>query len=263
MSLVRALFQLLLLPMLLSFAARSVAGPAQGKMLQVPTRDGSSVTVFWAEREQARATVLLFPGGGGGFGRLVDGRPQGGNFLVRSSAAFQAAGYQVAIFGRRADGAELGYEDRILPAHLADIADVVAALKARSDRPLWLVGTSRGTISAASGAIALGDQIAGLVLSSSIVAMKKPGALPSLDLAAIRKPVLLLHHEKDACWVCKPQEVPALLQRFSGAPVKRLIWADGGGPASGEPCEPQHWHGFVGLEAEAVGLITDWLAEPR
>lgn len=258
------LFRFLMLQLLLlCFSALSVAAPAQGQLLQVPTRDGSSVNVFWAEREQARATVLLFPGGGGGFGRLVDGRPQGGNFLVRSSAAFQAAGYQVAIFGRRADGAELGYEDRTSPAHLADIADVVAALKARSDRPLWLVGTSRGTISAASGAIALGDQIAGLVLSSSIVAMKKPGALPSLDLAAIRKPVLLLHHEKDACWVCKPQEVPALLQRFSGAQVKRLIWADGGGPASGEPCEPQHWHGFVGMEVEAVGLITDWLAEPR
>jgi pimeloyl-ACP methyl ester carboxylesterase len=251
------------------------AAQASGVRLEVPTREGVSVSLFWepaapgdggkpgGDVQAARGTVLLFPGAGGGFGRVEDGRATSRNFLVRSAGEFVARGYDVAIFGKPSDRGELGYADRIAPAHLDDVHAVLAFVRARSPGPVWLVGTSRGTVSAAAAAIREGDAIAGLVLTSSIVAPDKPGSLPRQDLAAIRVPVLVLHHARDECRVTSPREVGAILRGLTAAPVKKLMLVDGGGPPSGEPCEALHWHGFIGMEAEAVQLMTGWMEKPE
>lgn len=253
-------------------AARPAA--AEGVRLEVPTREGVAVSLFWessapAEGAQpgaggmaAKGTVLLFPGAGGGFGRVEDGQATSRNFLVRSARGFIARGYDVAIFGKPSDKTELGYADRVAPAHLEDIHAVLAFVKARSPAPVWLVGTSRGTVSAAAAAIREGNAIAGLVLTSSIVSPDKPGSLPRQDLAAIRVPVLVLHHARDECRVTSPREVGEILRGLTAAPVKKLLLVDGGGPPLGEPCEALHWHGFIGMEAEAVQLITGWMERP-
>jgi hypothetical protein len=95
----------------------------------VPTREGLSgkviTTFFWLPAAAPKATLLLFPGGGGGFGRVAGGVAGGRNFLVRTAPLFVAQGYNVAIFGKPSDQAELDYPDRISDAHLADIAGVL------------------------------------------------------------------------------------------------------------------------------------------
>lgn len=235
---------------------------AEGSLFRVPTRDGVTTTVFWERVPHAKATVLLFPGGGGGFGPVDAGRATGNNFLVRSAPFFVASGFNVAIFGRPSDSDDLDYADRISDAHLSDVREVLSFVKARSDAPVWLIGTSRGTVSATAAAIRLQGEVAGLVLSSSVVSYKKPGAIPTQDLAAIRVPVLVVHHARDACGVCAPHEVPAVLRGLKNAPVKKLAMVNGGAGPSGDPCSAFHWHGFVGVEREAIGLISDWLAKP-
>ncbi|WP_172202234.1 alpha/beta hydrolase [Niveibacterium sp. COAC-50] len=238
------------------------AAHAEGSLLSVPTRDGVTTAVFWETAPNARATVLLFPGGGGGFGRVEDGKPTGQNFLVRSEGDFIAQGFNVAIFGRPSDSQDLDYADRIAEPHLADIAKVMAVVREKADVPIWLVGTSRGTVSATAAAIRMPDQIAGLVLSSSVVSAKKPGAVPTQDLAAITVPTLVLHHSKDACPVCDPQGVPAILRGLKNAPVKKLQMVSGGDNPSGNVCEALHWHGYIGMEREAVGVIAAWIRTP-
>ncbi|WP_448170689.1 alpha/beta hydrolase [Rhizobacter fulvus] len=234
-----------------------------GELLRIPTREGVTTTLFWEETANARGTVLLFPGGGGGFGRIEAGQPQSGNFLVRTAKYFTEAGYNVAIFGRPTDKAELDYGDRIAEAHITDVSKILSFVKSRSTVPAWLVGTSRGTGSATAAAIRLQGELAGLVLSSSVVSYKKVGAVPRQDLAAIRVPVLVFHHAKDACWVCEPRVVPSILRGLTNAPVKRLMMVEGGSNPSGDPCEARHGHGFIGMEKEAVDWITGWMADPR
>ncbi|MBV8604062.1 MAG: alpha/beta hydrolase, partial [Pelomonas sp.] len=173
-----------------------------GELVNVPTRDGVTVDVFWQSTPGATATLLLFPGGGGGFGQVVDGKPTSENFLVRTEAGFAAHGFNIAIFGLPTDLRDLNYGARITDAHMRDIAQVVAFIKTRSDVPLWLVGTSRGTVSATAGAIRLKDAkdgIAGLVLTSSIVSFGKTGAVPKQDIGSLRVPVLVVHNRRDAC----------------------------------------------------------------
>ena len=50
---------------------------AEGTLFKVPTRDGVTTTLFLETVPNAKATVLLFPGGAGGFGKVEDGKAMG------------------------------------------------------------------------------------------------------------------------------------------------------------------------------------------
>jgi hypothetical protein len=69
-----------------------VAVRAEGGVIHVQTRQDVQTTVFWKKVDGANATVLVFPGDGGDFGKVEDGRPTSNYFLVRSMADFIANG---------------------------------------------------------------------------------------------------------------------------------------------------------------------------
>jgi predicted alpha/beta hydrolase len=233
---------------------------AEDRIVRLDTRGSAKIPFYYMKREGAVATLVLLPGGSGGFGSPVDGKPSSNNFLVRTRDEFAAAGFNVAVMSRPSDQPELGYNERLSDWHMDDIRQLVRYLKSDANAPVWLVSTSRGTVSATAAAIRIGaPDLAGVVLSSSVVAYKFPGALPKQDLAAIRIPVLIVHHEADACHACLPHEVPAVLSKLKNAPIKKLTMLRGGGDPTGDPCEALHHHGYIGQEAEAVKLITDWI----
>jgi len=238
---------------------------ADGELLQIASRPGVTVPVYWRPQANATATLVLLPGGGGGIGaRKEDGWPGGRNFLIRSGQLFAQHGFNIAMVSHPSDVADLSYEFRTSAEHLKDLHAVLAQLKARSDAPIWVVGTSRGSISATALAIAERDSqlMAGLVLTSSVTSFKKSGAVPRQDLEKIRIPVLVMHHEKDACPVCQPHEVPLIMAGLKNAPIKKLMMVNGGSNPSGSVCEAEHWHGYINMEAEAVDLIAGWINKP-
>ena len=55
-------------------------------------------------------------------------------------------------------------------------------------------------------------------------------------------PVLVLHHAKDACTLCQPHEVPAILRGLKNAQTKKEIMVSGGENPTGNVCEALHWH---------------------
>jgi len=235
---------------------------AEDKVIKLDTRPGVSVSFYYMKRDGATATVVLLPGGGGGIGLKKD-LPTSPNFLVRTRDFFAANGFNVAVVNRPTDH-ELDYEFRVSPQHIHDLRQVVGYVKKDSALPVWLIGTSRGTTSAAAAGIAFGnEELAGLALTSSITSSKKIGAVPSQELEAIRLPVLVLHHEKDSCEITVPREVPRIIDRLKNTPVKKLVMVNGGANASGDPCEPLHWHGFIGMDKEAVDIIADWIKNPK
>ncbi|MCF8179507.1 MAG: alpha/beta hydrolase [Sulfuritalea sp.] len=241
----------------------SLPANAADQLLRLETRPEVTVPVFYMKRDGASATVILLPGGNGGFGALVDGKPSSRNFVVRSRDFFIDAGFNVAVMSRPSDKKDLDYADRVADEHLWDIRKLVDTLKADSGLPVWLVGTSRGTVSATAAAISFGNtDLAGIVLTSSVVSYSKVGAVPKQDLAAIRIPVLVVHHEQDGCSICRPDQVPAILDGLKQAPFKKLVMLKGGGEPKGDPCKAMHHHGFVGMEKETVTLITNWIKQP-
>ena len=241
----------------------STSSFAADTLVRLETRAGVKIPIYYMKRDGATATVILLPGGAGGFGQLVDGKPSGENFLVRSRDFFAEAGLNVAVMSRASDMDDLDYANRIAPNHVKDIKMLVDYLKMDSGLPIWLVGTSRGTVSATAAAIAFGnDNLAGIVLTSSVVRPKQVGAVQKQDIGTLRIPVLVLHHENDACKVCSPSDVPAIINGLRNARVKKQIMVNGGGNPTGDLCGSQHYHGYIGMEKTAVKLITDWIKYP-
>lgn len=244
-----------------------LANPALAleELVRIETRQDIKVPVFYIKNEGAQATVLLFSGGQGGMGKVIDGRPTSANFLVRSRNHFAANGLNVAVFGLPSDRKTgyVEYSDRLAPEHLQDIKGVVDYLRADSGLPVWLVGTSRGTVSATAAAIDLDKgALGGIVLTASIVSYKKAGAVPTQDINKIQVPVLLVHHEKDGCAVCAPHEVPGILRGLKNTPVKKLLMISEGENPTGDPCEALHYHGFIGAEKSTVDQISTWIKNP-
>jgi len=251
-------------PLLLTVAAGAESG---GSSVQIESaRPNAAIPVFLRAADGAKATLVLLPGGQGGIGRIgSDGWPDGGNFLVRSAPLFAASGFNLAIMTRPSDMETMDYDFRISKAHIDDIRRTVVQVRQKFHAPVWLVGTSRGTVSAVAAMIAMRDEglIDGIVLTSSVTNLKKrPGAVPTQDLDRITVPVLVLHHENDACDVCRPSEVGNILRGLKNAPIKKLVMVNGGSGAEGNPCEGTHYHGYIGMEKEAVAVIADWIRRP-
>jgi hypothetical protein len=226
-------------------------------------REAAYLPAYVLTRESARATLVLLPGGDAETGAVVEGRPGSGNFLSRSRDLFADAGFHVIVLYRASDLATLDNAYRAGREHLAELAAALSWARERLGKPVWLVGTSRGTVSAAAAGIALEPGLLqGVVLTSSITNLKS-GGVPGLPLASLKLPTLVLHHRHDACRVCLPQEASQITRRLTSAPVKRFVMVEGGSDPRGDPCHARHWHGFINYERETVALITEWIRDPK
>jgi pimeloyl-ACP methyl ester carboxylesterase len=235
------------------------------EVLRIDTREGVTVPIFTFWRPDAVASVVLFSGGGGGYGQIgEDAWPLGGNFLIRTGKHWADYPFNVIMVGRPTDGIDLALGNiRVGPKHAADNVAIFKAIKRKSPLPIWVIGTSMGTISAAAATINDAENlVAGVVLTSSIVAYKVPGAIPTQSLEKIHVPALIVHHENDACWACRPDEAKNISRAMTNAPLKKTIFISGGLGATGNPCEPMHHHGFVGIQNETVDRIAEWILHP-
>ena len=248
----------------LSFGSTALAQEVPtGQVIQVESR-GVKVPIYAVWKADAVASVVLYSGGAGGYGRIAeDGWPSSGNFLIRSGKLWASHPFNLVMVGRPADIPDLDGAVRTGEQHAQDNVAIFRAIKLKSGAPIWVVGTSMGTISATAAAIQDKDNLlSGVVLTSSITSYRVPGAVRRQDLARIRIPVLVVHHEKDACKVCTPYEAKDIAGDLKNSPLKKTVLVNGGSGATGDPCEAKHWHGYIGMEKEVVDLIAAWIKNP-
>ena len=94
----------------------------RGYLERVETR-GVSVPIYAVWNKTAVATVVLYSGGGGGFGKIgADGWPSSMNFLIRSAKLFSAHPFNVILVGRATDVSTLDGPTRIGDDHDRDAA---------------------------------------------------------------------------------------------------------------------------------------------
>ena len=260
----RASYRVVLLALLLT----GFAAPAWAQeLVTLSTRPGVTQSFFLTSIPQnLHAVAVLFPGSGG----LINLRTENGaakfnqgNFLVRSRSEFVKRGVVSAIVDAPSDqqsGWGMGDEFRLGDAHLKDISTVVDDIERRfPGKPLFLIGTSRGTISAAALGAKLERRAAGAVLTSTMFRQtprnsKEPGpGLSKFDFATIKTPVLFVHHVSDQCGSTPYGEAARLTDRFT------LISVFGGSSPQSGPCDAFSQHGYFGKEAETVEQIVNWM----
>lgn len=231
-------------------------------LVTLPTRPGVTLAFFIASMGdvQPRAAALLLIGGGGNIRlRVEDGQVRFGaqNFLPRSRREFIAEGILPVILDNPTDqqaGTGMSDDFRASAAHTADLRAVIAEVKRRHPGlPVFLVGTSRSSISAAHQARALGGELAGAVLSSSLFWVGRQPALSAFDFPSVKIPLLFVHHREDACMHTPYRDAERLGARYP------LVSVKGGKPPESGPCDPLAPHGFYGKEAETVGAIAAWM----
>lgn len=231
-------------------------------VVDVPTRPGVTLRYLWQAPAQPQAAVILLVGGNGGVRLGADGSlgGMGGNFLARTRAQFVQQGLAVALMDAPSDRQTQPFLSgfRQTPEHVADLKALIADVRQRSQRPVALVGTSRGTQSAAAAAVALAESGGpdALVLTSTILTDPQSRAVPKMALEVLRIPVLVMHHQQDGCKLCAASELPALLDKLPAGYQVRMYE---GGNNVGDPCEAMAYHGFNGLEARVVQDLATWL----
>ena len=234
---------------------------AAQEIVTLTTRDGVTQSFLLLAPAQPAAVAILFAGNYGALRlRREDGeiRFVDGNFLVRTRQLFVDSGIAVAVVDSPSDQPR-GMDDRFRlgDQHAADIAAVVVELKKRfSGVPVFLVGTSRGSVSAAATGAALGAGVDGVALTSSVFLWARSGpGLSGFDYARISAPVLLAHHAEDSCSSTPSREA----RKLSESRHYPLITVKGGLPARSDACEAFSAHGFLGKEKETVEAIANWM----
>ena len=240
-----------------------VAHAQQARVIDIPTRGGVTQRFLYVAAAKPRAAAVLFSGGAGDLGFADDGAVvrQKGNFLVRTRELFVARGIAVALVSPPSDRRDLrGF--RQTREHVEDMRSVIAWLRRETGAPVWLIGTSRGTQSAAYVATQLAPAQGGadgLVLTSSVLEGRfNDRAVPEMALERIAVPVLVVHHRQDGCRVTAYADVPKLMGALKSAPRKELITIEGG-VSEGDPCEAFAHHGYNGVERETVDRIAAWI----
>jgi pimeloyl-ACP methyl ester carboxylesterase len=235
------------------------------QIITVPTRPRVTETVV-AVRPPTRptATVVVLVGGLGKLDLTPRGLPKDASGpLAKRREQLAAQGFVVAFVDAPSDRLGEGLIGfRTSSEHTADIGAVIARLRHDDPAPLWLVGSSMGTVSAASVAARLGREGPdGLVLISSVTkghpAMRE--SLVDVPLETITVPTLVIHHRQDPCEITPYAEASALPGRLRKARRVELATVEGGPPARGLPCGPESPHAFFGVEDALIGRLVSWI----
>ena len=137
--------------------------------------------------------------------------------------------------------------------HLTDIRAVVDFLVDEGVSEIYLIGTSRGTVSAAYLATVMTHaNVKGYVLTASLEDVV-------FYTEKIKRPVLMAHHADDECHVTTYTGAQAAYRTLAKSPRKAFITVSGGDAPRSRACGPMSAHGFLGKERETVAAVVEWM----
>ena len=179
--------------------------------------------------------------------------------MIRERAALAEWGANVFIFPNPSKQ-KISFKYRQSEEHLNAINAVIHHVRSLNSDPVFLVGFSKGSVSAASFGKQYPARVDGVALLSGIYKSnkKRPNkfAMGRITSGRYLAPLLVLHHANDQCKVTWPSSARSFFESLD-AKEKHLIMLTDGTPTGGL-CGPLHYHGFEGVEASAVRGLIDW-----
>jgi pimeloyl-ACP methyl ester carboxylesterase len=263
-AMIRIAFAALLLSTTIANAEQAV---------DIPSRPGQAVRALIETPANATGSVILLSGGHGNLSLGANGSIGWGkgNQLVRTRAAYAKAGFAVAVPDFAPDlkrGDAVRDTARWSEEHARDLGAVVAHMR-KIAPPVHLIGTSRAALSVTNAAVRLnGPQAPDTVTITAGMLVhftdKQPSAERSVgNLGRIKQPVLIVYHRDDGCSYTPASSAERAKGLLTGAKRVDIKIMSGGPAGTGDPCQAQSPHGFIGLDAEVVALVTAWLKEQK
>jgi hypothetical protein len=242
---------------------------AVSELVQIKTRgDVSQPYLLIRESSPVKAVAVLLSGG---YGLLkfrttdsgVAWDEKSNEFLVSNKDRFVDNETAVAVVDTPTDQWNFGYTPKFRKSseHAEDIRAVVNDLRQRfRGAKVVLIGNSQGSTSASYVGKALGKQVDGVVLTSSVFEwapsnwrLLYDSNLKDFDFSQIAAPVLVVHHEDDKCLATPFSSAQKIGEKLP------LVVIRGGDPVRDNGCGPMGPHGFLGQEPAVVAEIKNWI----
>ena len=209
--------------------------------------------------------------------------------MVRSARLFLDRRLNVAMLDAEpAFPAPAGLTNRRLTAeHAAHLGNVVAVVRRKwPGKPVWLIGTSNGTLSAvnaaarlkavggversavAGGTLPSRDAVPdGLILTSAVTQPDPDGEMGTVlgqdpSLASIAVPTLVMWHQNDNCSLSPATAAMGVFNGLTGVPAGKKASAviAGGRPNIGvHACSAFGPHGYNEAETDAAIAIANFI----
>jgi hypothetical protein len=238
------------------------------KVVEIPSR-GLALRALELVPEHPVASVILLAGGDGDLGLTRDGQLQSGlsfNQLVRSRLGYAQSGIATLVPDLAAD-LRSARDARTSAKHAADLGALVNHMRGIAE-PVVIVGTSRGTLSAANAVANLAGpgRPDAMVLTSAFLSGGADSVqkIAGKDPRRLAVPTLIIGHRRDGCTQTSPSNVEPFRRWLSSAdPRVDSLLLDGGGLGDGRPCQANSPHGFIGLDDAVVAAISHWVKTLR
>jgi hypothetical protein len=214
----------------------------------------------------AQASVVLMTGGNGllsldSTGTIIDST---GNFLIRSANLFLQHGLNVMMADvSLAYPSGITLSDRLSSMHAAELQGFINAAITRWGKPVWVVGTSNGSVSAvtAAGFTPALAGLRGVVLTSTVTQLSAANQ-PTFNLYASRitVPTLVVWNQDDHCTFSPPSGSAALFTSIPSS-TKASDVLQGGHSVATDPCGAFSEHGYAGTARDAVKDIAQFIRD--
>lgn len=230
---------------------------AHAQVFDVPYGDDAPTRTLLVPAADAKALVLLFPGGGGVLKLSGQGTTTSMHTFVRSKDLWAAHGIDAVLVDTPYDLGNDRLDRRPRSDHQERIRAVVSFYQDKTGLPIWLFGHSRGTVSVTrfpSQGRDWAEMIAGVIVAGTVYSA-------SLDTAAAL-PVLAIHHKHDSCRVTPVSASESIVNSRPADSRKALVLIDGGQTA-GDACMSFAHHGFNQNEGELVDAAARFILAPE
>lgn len=258
--------------------AGGVASPARAVDAAAVTIDSTGHVYFPPVRLEnppgnARASIILMTGGNGllsldANGNIIDST---GNFLIRSANLFLQHGLNVMM----ADAAPthpngIGLTFRLSATHAAELQVFINAAINLWGKPVWVVGTSNGSVSAVTAAgitqPAALSGLAGVVLTSTVTdfsTSSDPMNNPTIFNGYVKQitvPTFVVWHQNDHCTFSPPAGSQTVFNLIP-ANTKASDLFQGGHSVATDPCGAFSEHGYAGIARAVVKDIAQFIKQ--
>jgi hypothetical protein len=157
----------------------------------------------------------------------------------------------------------ISLSDRLSSMHAAELQGFVNAALNRWGKPVWVVGTSNGSVSTvtAAGFTPALSGLRGVVLTSTVTQLSTADQ-PTFNLyvSRITLPTLVVWNQDDHCTFSSPAGSAALLAAIPSSTKASDVF-QGGHSVATDPCGAFSEHGYAGTARDVVKEIADFIKD--
>lgn len=226
---------------------------ARAQVFDVPYKDDPLTRTLLVATPNAKAAVLLFPGGGGMLRLQDDGSSTNFHTFVRSKNLWAQYGIDAILVDTPYDLGGGMRNSRSIRNHQQRILNVVRYYKEKLNLPIWIFGHSMGTVSVTEFANGGKDQAA--LISGVIVA----GTYRSASIGSdVTMPVQAIHHVDDGCASTPFSTSEGIIKNRPSKSPSQLVPMEGG-VSEGDVCGSKAYHGFNEKEPEFIKAAAQFI----